>query len=209
MLKDEIPENTVLSHDLLEGSYLRCGLASDILLMDGYPTSYTAFKTRLSRWTRGDWQIIGWLFSKIKKQEKGIQENGLKKESSKKKNPLNAVSKYKILNNLVKSIFEPIAFFGLLFFAILDAFLAVAIWPFIVLELIAIFIPSLIEIANRIIYRKNGEKRERTFYQSISGVKASIIRGILELGTLPDKASTMVKAICKTIYRMAISKKHL
>ncbi len=209
MLKDEIPENTVLSHDLLEGSYLRCGLASDILLMDGYPTSYTAFKTRLSRWTRGDWQIIGWLFSKIKKQEKGIQENGLKKESSKKKNPLNAVSKYKILNNLVKSIFEPIAFFGLLFFAILDAFSAVVIWPFIVIELIAIFIPSLIEIANRIIYRKNGEKRERTFYQSISGVKASIIRGILELGTLPDKAITMVKAICKTIYRMAFSKKHL
>ena len=50
VLKDEIPENTVLSHDLLEGCYLRCGLASDILLMDGYPTKYLSFMNRLSRW---------------------------------------------------------------------------------------------------------------------------------------------------------------
>ena len=66
VLEEQIPENTVLSHDLIEGSYLRCGLSSDIMLMDGYPTSYAAFKTRLSRWTRGDWQIIRWLKGKIK-----------------------------------------------------------------------------------------------------------------------------------------------
>jgi len=34
VLEKQIPENTVLSHDLLEGCYLRCGLVSDILLMD-------------------------------------------------------------------------------------------------------------------------------------------------------------------------------
>jgi len=65
VLKQEIPENTVLSHDLLEGSYLRCGLASDIMLMDGYPTKYASFMNRLSRWTRGDWQITRWLKSKL------------------------------------------------------------------------------------------------------------------------------------------------
>ena len=61
VLKNEIPENTVLSHDLLEGSYLRCGLVSDIMLMDGYPTKYNSFMNRLSRWIRGDWQITKWL----------------------------------------------------------------------------------------------------------------------------------------------------
>ena len=61
VLKDEIPENTVLSHDLLEGCYLRCGLVSDIMLMDGYPTKYNSFMNRLSRWIRGDWQITNWL----------------------------------------------------------------------------------------------------------------------------------------------------
>lgn len=61
VMKNAIPENTVLSHDLLEGNYLRCGLASDIMLMDGYPTKYLSFMTRLSRWIRGDWQILRWL----------------------------------------------------------------------------------------------------------------------------------------------------
>ena len=61
ILKNAIPENTVLSHDLLEGCYLRCGLATDIMLMDGYPTKYNSFMNRLSRWIRGDWQIISWL----------------------------------------------------------------------------------------------------------------------------------------------------
>ena len=67
VLNNAIPENTVLSHDLLEGNYLRCGLASDILLMDGYPYKYNAFMTRLHRWIRGDWQITKWLRRKNKK----------------------------------------------------------------------------------------------------------------------------------------------
>lgn len=61
ILNNEIPENTILSHDLLEGSYLRCGLATDIMLMDGYPVGYNSSKSRLHRWIRGDWQIIIWL----------------------------------------------------------------------------------------------------------------------------------------------------
>ena len=64
VLKGQIPENTVLSHDLLEGCYLRCGLVSDIMLMDGYPTKYNSFMNRLSRWIRGDWQIVRWMNSK-------------------------------------------------------------------------------------------------------------------------------------------------
>ena len=61
VLDNAIPENTVLSHDLLEGNYLRCGLVSDIMLMDGYPYKYNSFMTRLHRWIRGDWQITMWL----------------------------------------------------------------------------------------------------------------------------------------------------
>ena len=84
LLKDEIPENTVLSHDLLEGSYLRCGLASDIEVIDGFPSRVNSYMLRLSRWTRGDWQIISWLF----------------------KGPLNSLSKYKIFDNLRRSLLD-------------------------------------------------------------------------------------------------------
>lgn len=52
VMKDKIPENTVLSHDLLEGSILRCGLSSDIMLLDGYPSTFGAYITRLERWIR-------------------------------------------------------------------------------------------------------------------------------------------------------------
>ena len=83
LLKSEIPENKVLSHDLLEGSYLRCGLVTDVMLMDGYPTKYASFMNRLARWTRGDWQIIGWLNNK----------------------KLNLLSKFKIFDNLRRSLF--------------------------------------------------------------------------------------------------------
>ena len=92
ILNNEIKENTVLSHDLLEGSYLRCGLASDIMLMDGYPTTYMSFKQRLYRWIRGDYQITLWLKNKI--------EN---RKGNKKVNPLNRLSKYKIFCNIVRS----------------------------------------------------------------------------------------------------------
>lgn len=52
VMKGKIPENTVLSHDLLEGSILRCGLGSDIMLLDGYPSTYSSSIKREERWIR-------------------------------------------------------------------------------------------------------------------------------------------------------------
>ena len=57
VLSNAIPENKVLSHDLIEGCYLRCGLATDILVLDGVPYKYSSYSTRQHRWIRGDWQI--------------------------------------------------------------------------------------------------------------------------------------------------------
>ena len=198
VLENEIPENTVLSHDLLEGSYLRCGLASDVMLMDGYPTTYLAFKTRLSRWTRGDIQILRWIKKKLKNEE------GIKKQ-----NPLDIVSKYKIINNMVKIIFPPVALLSIIFLVLIHVFMNIKIWPVMTSLILSILIPYVMELVNRIIYRKDGESLQKTFYKGISGCKGSIIRGLLELGTLPDKAYTMVNAIVKTTYRMCKSKKHL
>lgn len=95
VLENQIPENTVLSHDLLEGSYLRCGLATDIMLMVGYPYKYNSFISRLHRWIRGDWQITGWLLNNIKDKNGKLH-----------KNPLNFLSKFKILDNLRRSLLE-------------------------------------------------------------------------------------------------------
>ena len=198
VLKNEIPENTVLSHDLLEGSYLKCGLCSDIMLMDGYPSNYLSYRTRQIRWRRGDIQISRWLKKKIKNKDEVY-----------KRNPLNLVSKYKIFNNLIKSILDINILTGIIYFLIINMYINIKIWPCLLILFLSSTIPSVVEILNKIIYKKDGEKIQKTFYNSISGVKASIIRGVLNIGLLPDKAYNMFKTILKTMYRMNISKKHL
>ena len=118
VLKEEIPENTVLSHDLLEGSYLRCALATDIFLLDGYPYKYNAFITRQKRWIRGDFQIIRWLKQNIKTPKGKI-----------KKNPLNKLSKFKILDNLRRSLIEIHIIITIFLLIILKAILKINVWP--------------------------------------------------------------------------------
>ena len=55
------PENTLLSHDLIEGNYARAGLATDVIVYDDYPARYLSFTRRKHRWIRGDWQLLPWL----------------------------------------------------------------------------------------------------------------------------------------------------
>ena len=64
-LANRVPENTLLSHDLFEGSYARAGLSTDIQLVDDYPAHYLAFAARQHRWARGDWQIARWLWRTV------------------------------------------------------------------------------------------------------------------------------------------------
>ncbi len=65
VLDRRFPRNALLSHDLIEGSYARVGLTTDIEVIDDYPSHYSAYSRRKHRWLRGDWQIAQWLFSKV------------------------------------------------------------------------------------------------------------------------------------------------
>lgn len=198
ILNNEIPENTILSHDLLEGSYLRCGLATDIMLMDGYPVGYNSSKSRLHRWIRGDWQIIIWLKDKIKNKRGEIKNN-----------PLNILSKYKIFDNLVRSLLEVSSVLTIIYMCILDCFYKIKIWPIITTVLIAVLTPTVIDVINKIVFKREGERRQKTFNKTLSGINASLLRGLFTLATLPDKAYMSANAICKTLYRLKVSKKHM
>ncbi len=187
VLKDEIPDNTVLSHDLLEGCYLRCGLASDIMLMDGYPTKYTSFMKRLARWIRGDWQILGWLKNK----------------------KINILSKYKIFDNLRRSLFEIFVIIGAIYFLILGQIYNFKTYGLITLLGITVILPFILEIANIIIFKKEGEQKQKTFTPKVGGFLGAIYRAILTFGCLPYKAYVSLKSICTSIYRMCFTKKNL
>jgi len=187
VLKNEIPENTVLSHDLLEGSYLRCGMVSDVMLMDGYPTNYLAFKKRLHRWIRGDYQILKWVKNK----------------------KLNILSKYKIIDNICRSKLEASILISGLIILLTKAVEEISIWPIILFLFFSLTIPYFLEIINRIVFKKEGETKQKTFEKNQTTVKNSIVKILLAIVTLPDKAYMACNAGITSLYRMIYSKKHL
>ena len=184
ILKNEFPENTILSHDLLEGNFLRCGLLTDVMLLDGYPIRYIPYILRNHRWTRGDWQIIKWL----------------------KNSRLNEISKFKIFDNLRRSLLQIFAFLiivltGLNIFAnslISSVFLAIS--------LTSIVIPYLLDIINYIIFKESNITGAvyayKKFSKELNSVKISIIRIFLQVMLLPYEMMKNADSIIRSIYRM-------
>lgn len=181
VLKDVIPENSVLSHDLLEGSYLRCGLSSDIMLMDGYPSHYLAYKSRKHRWIRGDVQIIPWLNS-----------------------TLNALSKYKILDNIARDTNEIWLLFVFIIVFVSSFFVGKALMGFLILALLLLATPTILEILEQLLWTTIEEKQS-LIVKKISKLQGSIYRCLIKITILPDIASLELNAFIKSVYRMKIS----
>ena len=118
--------------------------------MDGYPSTYQTFKMRLSRWIRGDWQILGWL-----------QKRVLDRHKEKRENPLNKLSKYKILDNLFRSVLEIASVLLILSTIVISMWKKVNIISVIILGILAIIMPTIIDVINKIIFYKEGEKKQK------------------------------------------------
>lgn len=96
VLERRFPENALLSHDLIEGAYARVGLVSDIELIDDYPSHFSAYNRRKHRWARGDWQILRWIFNRVPDYSGNLIAN-----------PISLISRWKILDNLRRSLLDP------------------------------------------------------------------------------------------------------
>jgi len=99
VLDRRFPRNALLSHDLIEGAYARAGLASDIEVIEDYPSHYSAYNRRKHRWLRGDWQIAGWLLPRVPDESGQLVSN-----------PISISAQWKILDNLRRSLVEPATF---------------------------------------------------------------------------------------------------
>jgi len=99
VVEHRFPCNTILSHDMIEGGYARAGLVSDIEVVDDYPSHVSALSRRKHRWVRGDWQIIFWLLPRV-------PDFSGKRVA----NPLSVISRWKILDNLRRSLTEMATF---------------------------------------------------------------------------------------------------
>ncbi len=91
-----LPDNTVLSHDLLEGTYARSGLLSEVEVYEDHPYRYSADASRRRRWIRGDWQILWWMLPRVPGHQGEWDPN-----------PISMLSKWKIFDNLRRSLVPP------------------------------------------------------------------------------------------------------
>ncbi len=193
-LKDRFPENRILSHDLLEGNYARCGFASDVQFYEDYPSRYSIDISRRHRWIRGDWQIANWFLPFVPNAHKRFT-----------KNPISTLSRWKIFDNLRRSL-VPIAY-TLLLIASWTVLPDAWFWTLIVVGII--FIPSAITSLWDFVRRP----KEVGVTQHINNVANITTKGILQaafsLMCLPYEAFVSVDAILRTLWRLLKGKKLL
>jgi len=128
-LNGRFPQGQILSHDLWEGCYARSGLLSDVELYEDYPSRYSMDVKRRHRWIRGDWQLAGWLWSKV-------PAAGGRRE----KNTLSLLSQWKLFDNLRRSL-VPVALIIILLMG-WTVLSSPCFWTGVVLGII--FLPALI-----------------------------------------------------------------
>jgi len=194
VLDDRFPENRILSHDLIESIYLRAGLATDIELFDDYPTNYMSYSKRHHRWTRGDWQIAAWLFPQVSlKHGKEI-------------NTVNLLSKWKIFDNLRRSLTP---FFLTVFFIAGWFFLPGTAWIWTVAAFGILAFPIYVSLYSDILNRPARVKWKLYFDKVRANLKINSLQALCEVVILPHQAVLQLDAVIRTVYRINISGRSL
>lgn len=195
VLKEAVPENSVLSHDLLEGSYSRAGLVTDIELIDGYPARYNSFSMRLHRWVRGDWQLIPWLWPRVRDRR-----------GEWRKNPLPALVKWKIIDNLRRSLLNPALFILIaLGFAVLPG--SALLWLGLAVATIAF--PTMTYLAGGILAKTYHLMEGAKGQTVITGVRSGVYQAALQFIFIAYQAYLMADAIIRTLTRVLFTRKNL
>ncbi len=190
VLQGRFPENRILSHDLIEGCYARSGLISDVQLHEEYPSRYSSDVSRRRRWIRGDWQLLRWLLPGVP---------GLNARF--RKNPLSALSRWKIIDNLRRSLVAP----ALTLLALLGWSALPTPWLWTASIVGIVLIPSLIASLMGLLRKPDDVLAS----QHVTGAARSAGRGITQaifiLLCLPHEAFFSGTAILQTLWRMLVS----
>ncbi len=184
MLKG-LPEETILSHDIIEGGYLRAGYVSDVHITESFPQNTGSYFKRLHRWVRGDWQNISFIFTK---------------------NPLNRLSRYKLWDNLVRSL-QPVISLLILFASMfigerIGAAIAIA----------ALFSVCAPDVFSGISSATNGGLSvfTRRFYSdTVPEAFRYFLRAAASVALWTKQSVITVSAVFKALWRRFVSKKKL
>ncbi len=193
-LKGRFPENRILSHDLVEGCYARAGLLSDVLLYEEYPSRYSTDVSRRHRWIRGDWQIARWLLP-------GVPDI----EGRRRKNPLTGVSRWKIFDNLRRSLVSA----ALTVLLLLGWTLLSPAWLWTLAVIGTILIPPVMASVLDL-FQKPGDVRLRQHLAvMVRSAGQHWAQAAFTLTCLPYEALFSLDAIMRTASRMWVTRKRL
>ncbi|QLC26483.1 cellobiose phosphorylase [Parasphingopyxis algicola] len=186
-----VPENRILSHDLFEGAHGRVALATDIVLYEGFPASYLEYAERLHRWIRGDWQLLAWLWRSVPAAD-----------GSRVRNPLAGIDRWKIIDNLRRSLIAP----SLLV-------LALAGWMILPGQpwfwtLLVVFAPGGQLVTDLVSGLARGRRRGAA-RDILSRLSDQTGRWLLAIVYLPHEALLSFHAVAITLWRLVITRRRL
>jgi cyclic beta-1,2-glucan synthetase len=183
-LDGRVPESTLLSHDLFEGTFARAGLASDIEVVEEFPSRYDVAAARQHRWTRGDWQLLPWILGPA----------------------LPALGRWKMLDNLRRSLSAPASLAALVAGWMLPLQTAL-VWTGFVVSTIAL--ATLLPVLAAIVPRRARITLRSHLRALAADVRLALFLTGLQIAFLPHQAWLMADAIARTLYRLLVSRRHL
>ena len=189
-LDGRVPENTLLSHDLFEGTFARAGLASDIEVVEDYPARYDVDIRRQHRWTRGDWQLLPWVFGQRSRDRGG----------------LTAIGRWKMIDNLRRSLLAPLAVLSL-FAGWLLPLPQALMWTVLTVTMLAL--PRLLSLPFGLFPARTGVTLSSHFAALWADTQTAFGQIAVSLALLADTAATMLDAIVRTAWRLRVSRRHL
>ena len=201
VLKGTFPENLILSHDLIEGCHIRCGLINDLELFDDNPSNYIDDAKRHHRWTRGDWQIIGWLKNTVR-NERGERV----------RNQVNTIGRWKIFDNLRRSVLSLSVLVMILAGYAMVAFGHVAqpVAPFsTLLALLVVASPIVFFIVGQLTKLPSFGRRYHYYATLMRGFSVIIYRSLVQFALIPKEALMYTDALVRACWRMWFSHRDL
>lgn len=194
-LEGRVPDETLLSHDLFESIFARAALVSDIEFLDDYPAHYDTYAMRQHRWTRGDWQIAGWLRRVVRDAQ-----------GNKQPNRISAISRWKILDNLRRSLLAPAIV--LLLLAGWTILPGGPVW-WTLFALITLAFPVYAHVTTGLLIHPRGVPWTSHFWSVWGDMRTNAAQLALVVTFLAHQAWLMADAIGRTVYRKLISGRHL
>ncbi|PQJ09144.1 cyclic beta 1-2 glucan synthetase [Flavipsychrobacter stenotrophus] len=193
-LSNRFSENRILSHDLIEGCYIRSGLATDIQVYEDNPGKFSTDVSRRHRWIRGDWQIAWWALPIVPDANRKLKAN-----------PLSVLSRWKIFDNLRRSLVP----FSIMVLLILGCSLLDDPWYWTLSLFAIIILPSLIGSLWGLMNRPKEIMPSQHIISSLGSMTDGLKQNIFALACLPFEAFYTVDAILRTSWRMIISNRKL